>query len=266
MPVVLRASSLPTYADCARRAAASLFTRQINEAGFDIRQTKQSIGGIVGTQFHKTAAEVLKARMEGETDFYKLVNRAMKRVDPAEFEQPTEWDQTTPDQEAAESALEKITRAWLPLGMTLQPRAVERELRQDLDDGFELLGHVDVITADGWVRDHKTGHVKPEPQAQLGAYALLAEKHGLGPISHVAADWVKRVGKNTAQVAPVTLQYEAAECKSAANRVVDQIKQDFSAFQQSGNPWEFMANPQTMMCSEKYCPAWGTKFCKMGGP
>jgi hypothetical protein len=36
-------------------------------------------------------------------------------------------------------------------------------------------------------------------------------------------------------------------------------------FNATGDVNCFMANQMSMMCSDKYCPAWGTKFCELSG-
>ncbi|CAO3439801.1 hypothetical protein [Azospirillum argentinense] len=29
-----------------------------------------------------------------------------------------------------------------------------------------------------------------------------------------------------------------------------------------GDPWAFAANPSSKLCSDRFCPAWGTAFCR----
>jgi hypothetical protein len=241
-----------------------MFKEEIESAGFSLRTTKRTIGAVIGTQFHSRAAAVLKARMEGCTDFEQLAKLA-DGISCDYNEEPTEWDATTGDAAAADLALTKIVRAWLPTGLAIEPRLVEQKMEKDLGNGFVLSGHIDVATKENVIRDHKTGAQKPEPQAQLGGYGILFEHKYNESVSGLVADWVKRVGKTKPQEAPKVLVFDVGECKSAANRVLDQAMDDLEAFRKSGNPWEFMANPQTMMCGEKYCTAFNTPFCKMGG-
>jgi hypothetical protein len=33
-----------------------------------------------------------------------------------------------------------------------------------------------------------------------------------------------------------------------------------------GDPWAFPANPGSKLCSAKWCPAWGTTFCREHQP
>lgn len=241
-----------------------MFGDKIQEAGFTINRIGSSIGAVIGTEYHKKAAAVLRARMAGVTDFGALLAEAVATG----IEYPEDggiiWDATTKDEAAAQLALEKIIRAWLPLGMSYTPAQVEQELTKDLGDGFELSGHIDVRTADGAIRDHKSGANDPKAYEQMGAYSILAE-HKLGPVSALHVDWMKRVGVKTPASAPVTLTYDKADCVSAANRILETIQEDYLAFKKTGDPHEFRANPRTMMCSEKYCSVKGTPFCKLGG-
>lgn len=255
-------SALPTYNDCARLAASKLFPTQINAAGFTLRALKASAAALVGTQFHNIAAEILRARQSGVTDFAELVEIGMSKAEKVDFAQPTEWDDPTSPQ-AAMVAIEKITRAWLPTGMTINARLIEAELTKPAEAGLTLSGHIDVLTTEGVIRDHKTGKQRPSPQAQLGGYAILAE-HAGHEVTGVATDWIKRVGEAKAQVMPISESFNLKECKSAAERTIDQILSDLDAFQYSGNPWEFQANPASNLCGQKYCPAFGTSFCTMG--
>jgi hypothetical protein len=29
-----------------------------------------------------------------------------------------------------------------------------------------------------------------------------------------------------------------------------------------GDPWAFQSNPNSVLCGERFCPAWGTDFCR----
>ena len=42
---------------------------------------------------------------------------------------------------------------------------------------------------------------------------------------------------------------------------VRKIVQDVKLFRETQDPWSFVANPNSFLCSDKFCPAFGSKFC-----
>jgi hypothetical protein len=62
----IRASMLPSYPDCPRRAAAKQFKKDIQAAGYELRQTAPSAGSSAGTSVHKGSEVMLRAKWQGE--------------------------------------------------------------------------------------------------------------------------------------------------------------------------------------------------------
>ena len=65
-----------------------------------------------------------------------------------------------------------------------------------------------------------------------------------------------------------------AQAETAASNILRHIAGDLETFRNGdpvrrilpGDPWAFQANPSSILCSPKYCPAFGTTFCHEGDP
>lgn len=254
---------LPAYFDCARRAAAKQFRVEIESAGFTLRDTLPSVGATLGTSAHAAGEYLLRHKAQTYTEASE--DQALE-VAAQRFAEETacgvEWDETTPNINTAHFQLRRVVAAIADYARRIMPKAVELSLRADAGDGFELTGHVDVLTSEGVVRDLKTGALHRPYQAQLGAYSLLARSSG-EQVNAAAIDWIARTPKTRPQPPVQTESYPLAACEAAAYATVQRIKQDVIRFRSTGDPWAFPANPMTMMCSARYCPAHGTRFCDM---
>jgi hypothetical protein len=99
----------------------------------------------------------------------------------------------------------------------------------------------------------------------------LARSHG-HKIERAAIDFVKRVSPSKPQPLPVVNEAVIAHAETAAVSILRQMAMDIHTFRNGdearrikpGDPWAFMANPSSMLCSAKWCPAWGTEFCHEG--
>lgn len=255
---------LPGYADCARRAAAKQWPGMVSEAGFEIRRLGPAIGAAIGTAVHAASEAVLRGRLNGGyqrlavEDALAIALTKMRE----EIETGAIWDASTPTLAVAEFQIGRMLRAALPHLLTVEPAAVELPLAADLGDGFEMTGHVDCIDRAGHLDDWKTGSVRRPYQAQLGGYALLARANGW-TILTVGITWIPRGRQSRPQPPPERQQYDAAAAERAAWGIAQQIKRDVGEFRRTHQPEAFGANPMSMMCSQRYCPAWGTEWCRM---
>ena len=269
----IRASMLPGYADCARRAAAKQWRREIEDAGYELRELRPSVGAAVGTAVHAAAARMLQEKIDtGELgsgkDGIEIAIEAFRE----ETEPGAEWDDTTPNVATAEAQIERLTLAYrLGVARHINPAAVEQAWEVPAGDDFVLTGRCDVITVDGVVRDLKTGALPRPYQAQLGAYSLLARSQDPPiDVSGVAVDFIRRTPKTKPQEPPVTETCDRGVSERAAWSVIERIRQDMSEFRRrladGDEPPEeaFLANPMSMMCRPQFCPAHGTKWCDLG--
>ena len=253
---------LPGWNDCPRRSAAKSYRRLVKENGFTLRELPPSIGAAVGTAVHKVAEVMLAAKIEtGELG--KLsdgIEQGMvgfsEEIAPGAI-----WDDTTPNKNAAEKQIRSIAKAYQAHAATLDPAAVELELEADAGDGFLLTGHIDLVTRDEWVRDLKTGSVSRPYFEQLGAYGLLVRSNQVCGVKGLAIDWIKRTGHTKPQAPVEVKEADATICQRAALEVVGDVKRCIQEFERTGSAAVFGCNSMSMMCNDKYCPAWGTAFC-----
>jgi hypothetical protein len=157
----------------------------------------------------------------------------------------------------------------------IEPIAVEQRLEAEVEPGIVLSGQPDVVAREPHrVRDLKSGARRPSSAApQVGGYALLARSHGLD-IDSAAIDFIQRVRIDKPQPSPVSHPVPVAPAETAASNILRHIAGDLATFREGdpqrrilpGDPWAFMANPSSMLCSPKYCPAFGTDFCHEGDP
>jgi hypothetical protein len=181
------------------------------------------------------------------------------------------WDSTTATQNDAHTQIRKMTGAYRThVAPIIKPVAVEERLQAKWynAEDFILSGQSDNYTAEpDALRDLKTGRVRRANHAQYGAYIMLARAHGRSP-ERFYEDYVERVRPAKEQPVPESHLYDAEIAVGVAvgtmNRVIAYVR-DFRAYQQTGAaPPEmaFPANPASTLCSDRFCPARGTKFCR----
>jgi hypothetical protein len=270
----IRASMLPGYADCARRAAAKQWRRQIEAAGYTLRETRPAVGAAVGTALHAAAAHMLRAVIDGAPDPAPAEDGIEIAIEA--FREETvpgvEWDDTTPNLAAAETQIERLTHAYRAgVAVHVEPAAVEQAWEATMGEEWILTGHCDVLTLDGTIRDLKTGALPRPYQAQLGAYSLLARSQEPAiAVTGLAVDFIRRTPRTKPQEPPDTTEYERSVSERIAWSIVDRIRQDWHMFrvrlEDGGNAPEeaFLANPMSMMCRPQYCPAHGAGWCALG--
>lgn len=260
----IRASLTPAYSDCPRRSAAKAYRNMVVAAGFDLRELPPSIGAAVGTAAHAAAMHTVKMKMDtGElgkvADGLEIAFQAFRE----EIAPGAVWDDTTPTRMVAEQQIERLVQAYMPVAATLNPAMVETELRAEFAPGWTITGRVDVYEggdAPG-PDDLKTGALVRPYQAQLGTYALLLKSNGHA-VMRAGTTFIKRVRMKAAQPAPIRTVYELAETEKDAYKAITDIVRDVTEFEKSGDPRAFAANPMSLLCSDKYCPARNTPFCK----
>jgi len=148
----IRASMLPAYPDCPRRSAAKQWHREVEAAGYELRDTLPSVGAAVGTAVHAAAAHVLREKMETGVaahadDGIEVAVESFR----AEVEPGAEWDDTTPTRDVAEAQIVRMTRAYVThVASRIDPAAVEQAYEGDLGHGWRLTGHCDVLTVDSF--------------------------------------------------------------------------------------------------------------------
>ena len=260
---VIRASSLPQYMDCARRSAIRLFPADILGAGYSVSITKPSIGALIGTATHRVLEVSLRASMTGESipDFEQMQRIAADDLTAATANGVI-WDDTTTRLEVGiKQVARQADKAWELVGSLMKPIAVEEEFSANMGDGFVLRGHIDVrepVKLGDW----KTGNVQRANMAQYGAYSLLARSNGITGIEVLQEIYIERKGITKPQPDPIITEYDVADSEEYAMAVARRMKADLTTFRETRDANAFLPNPNSMMCTPDYCPAWGTEFCK----
>lgn len=258
MPTIIRASSLPHYTDCYRRAAAKMLTAELVQDGFNVRAPQQSIGAAVGTATHNAMEVALLLRAENKP-FEKELSEVAEISISKSIEKGIIWDATTPTKDVAIKQAVRQALAVVNFFPDLTEINIEEEYKANIDDEFILSGHVDIRTG-GKIRDLKTGKMSRANQAQYGAYSLLCRSNGI-EIDEIGEIYVRRMGITKPQPDPVFISYDVATAERMAFEIINKMKSDITNYRNSGSVWSFLANPNSLMCTPDYCPAYGTNFC-----
>jgi hypothetical protein len=281
----VRASSLPWYADCARRSAARMWKTTILAAGYQLRTCDMSIGAAVGSGVHAGAGLMLteKATTGRLAPIDAATDAAIEEMRRRMVEDGASYDQATPGPLQAEAQLLAMTKAYaVYIAPKVKPVLVERRLEATVPHskmGFVLSGQQDVLAREpGRIRDLKTGKARGNYKPQLGSYALLAKSHpevlGGVAVDGAVEDFVQRIGfkkmEKEGQPEPVSYSHDLAGAEAAAMAVLRMMDDHLDLFLNGdparylmpGDPWAFPANPSSKLCGPKYCEAFGTAFCK----
>lgn len=272
-PTIIRASSLPRYPDCARRAAAQMHRREIEATGHQLRNLPTSAAAVEGSATHRSAEVVLREKSRtGELPPVDVGTDAARDYLVESFAQgEISYDEVTPSRSAAlQQTISMAKLYYHQVAPNIRPTLVEHRLEADFG-GVVVSGQADVVAVEpGQIDDLKTGARGPGNfNAQIGAYSLLARSAGL-EIEQGAIDFLKRVPVGKPQPDPQRITVPLAIAEQAAVNVLRHVIDDLRVYREGderlglrpGDPASFLANPNSTLCSAKYCPAHGTSFCR----
>jgi hypothetical protein len=257
---------LPSYGDCQRMTIARNYSALVKElTGQVMRTLPKHIGAAVGTGVHKGAEYTLIQKMETEgigrdQDATEIAVLKLRE----ESEEGVQYDKVTTQMNSAEQQVIRMTRMYrLEVAPIVHPSAVERRLEADIGGGFYITGKFDgrEISPDTF-RDLKTGGIERVSLPQQGAYAVLGESNGYPDVQHLYQDHIPRVPLSRDQPKPSITSYPVDLAKRVAWHRIQTIKRDIQEFLKTAEPLVFEANPSSMLCSDRFCPAWGTKLCR----
>jgi hypothetical protein len=281
----IRASSLSSYWDCPRRGAVRLFRKKVQDSGFELRTAGSSIAAHIGTAVHKAIAELLRLKQQfGDITRHEIDLATEKAVRCGSPEEKCEclsclvnigtiWDKTTPHFATAEAQIRAMLEAYAPGLESIEPRIIEHKFEYEVSPLGEqaipilLTGTIDLYDAFAALWDHKTGSNLPSAHPQAGAYIMLLELHDY-PVERFILNYCKREGIRKTEAGlppPLQLILDIEECTSAAWSALAGIQRHFEDYLETGDPWAFPANPQSRTCTAKYCTAFDTEWCKVGG-
>lgn len=273
MKTIVRASSLPQYADCPRRWAARTIAQELLEAGFKVvKQMKSSIGAKIGTATHAGAAYLIGEKItKGEIgNQSEAEHRSLEEFDQA-MREGVIWDDTSPNVKDAQKQLVRMLKVFrYGIADDLQPFAVERRLEAAFDEDFIVSGQSDLqLINPNSIDDLKTGRHNTRHYAQIGTYSLLARTaYPDIRVDKLRVNFIPRVSLSKPQPEAIIEEYNQVVAENAAISTLEQIKHTIGEFrgriEKGDAPPEhvFLANPSSMLCSEKFCPAWNTNFCR----
>ena len=276
---VIRPSATPAAADCMRRTIPTLWPALVTAAGFTVRELPNHVGANVGSGVHTGAAHMLRYKMEHGDLGTTVVSASQLRDDAIEAaidtfdtrcrDEGVVWDQTTGGRNTAHQQIKRMTKQYRKdAAPNLNPVFVEERLDAEISPGFLLSGQMDqLIMEPGGPHDLKTGTQRRANLAQYGCYSMLAKSHG-NAVEQIVEDFLPRVRLNKEQppVDSHKIPVEIAEMEAV--RVIDDLTKSVDVFQEAvaqGAPHPeaaFRANPYSNLCSDRFCPAWGTKFCR----
>ena len=270
--IEIRSSGLPTAMDCWRKWAMQMavdpksgFAPVMQKHGYTIPvRKKNGIGSSIGTACHEAFGQFFQAKIDG------YESAAPENVGLSKFHklaaEGIEYDKKiTKDVKTAVAQVKRMIKEYAPHARTLKPKRAEFKLETRLDPlkPYLLTGHPDIYEVDGAIRDMKFGsHLSPyEPQ--LGAYRLMARSHGMES-SKLFIDWVPRTTLKQEQKPLQVIEYNPRIAETSAHHLINEAVERVEKFTETGDPWAFMANPNSNLCSKTWCPAWGTEFCDLG--
>lgn len=259
---ILRASSLTEFPDCERRFAARHLGDLVGAAGFQLRRLPQQIGAKVGTAVHAGAAHTLRYKMQhGESaPVEQAVEQGIESL-RAEVASGTVWDDASPTMNIAEHQTKRMVESFSTfVAPTIQPVAVEQELVARFSARIRLIGHLDIAEDQG-IDDNKTGARQRPNHPQYGAYSLLRRSNN-GEVSRFREHYIPRVSIKQNQPQPTTTVYPVETCEQSAHAVLGRVEETIIKFEKTGDPWEYLPNPASMLCGDRFCPAFNTAFCR----
>lgn len=272
--ISVRGSSLTSYHDCPRRAAARTYRKIITEAGYDLNETLPHIGAVSGTGCHAGAAYMLANKLTFENlgsidDCNEVAIEAFR----AEAVNGVAFDQISPEKNTAEKQLLRQVAMYRKMVAPIaQPLDVEVQLEDAVMnvDGKQgiikvtMTGKPDDVE-ERLIRDLKTGGKQRWNAAQYGHYSLMVRASGRD-VDQLIEDFIARTPLRKPQADVEFRSHDVGTAEQMAVRIIERMARDMEEFTLTGERWAFAVNPMSMLCSPKFCPAWGTNFCREHAP
>lgn len=239
----------------------------IEAAGYKLRDLPSSVGAAIGSGTHTAVAHDLTHKMEhgafGSVD--EAVDLGINEMELRIAEEGVMWDEVSPNLSDAQKQVRRLARTYREqIGERITPAAVERRLNAAITPALTLSGQQDVVVAEpSTLRDLKTGKMASSNWGQYGAYSMLLRAHGVY-VDRIVEDFVKRSPLRSPQDAVREIEYDIVACEQQTERVIGAIQDDLARWDETGEREAFLPNPSSSLCTDRFCPAWGTSFCPMG--
>jgi len=142
-----------------------------------------------------------------------------------------------------------------------EPELVEKGMRAQISKS-EVSCTVDLFLIRGELKDLKTGARKPRrPDVQMGVQSLVTRANLGERVKGLAMTHLARVPVTKRQPAPLDIPIRQAAAEQLVLETVRRMERDVAEWTATGDPASFAANPGSFLCSEKYCPAWNSRWC-----
>lgn len=261
---VIRASSTSGYVDCGLRTAARIIPDEFEAMGFKLRTLPQNIGAVIGTATHVAIYSPLKIKADTGTlgDEREAQERGLESL-AENTAAGVMWDELTATLNAAQKQVIRLSHIYrVNISEKLMPVLVEERMESRTDSGLIVSGQIDVY-ADGetLLGDAKTGKMQRWNAPQYGTYSRLLRTQGW-PVEKIEEHYVPRVRLDQEQPPPKIVSIDVGVAERASASIIKRIERDLAAFRETGNPDAFIANPMSMLCGDRFCPAHSTALCR----
>lgn len=256
----IRPSSLSDFADCNKRAVASVFPSLVASKGYTLRTLIPGMASMVGTAFHSGAGVLLKGKSI-EAAVARANNALLDEIAKAGGLHEEMFDKTTPDLATAKHQLGRMVASYRHIAVSLAAKdnvlALERMFRGTVG-GVTVQGTPDIIcTVSNTLIDLKTGHSK-QHALQIGTYALLCEANGIT----IDCAEVHRVPRSPNKTQPPVTK-EGVDLVTAKRHSENTIRRFHAVVSDFETKYDIAENFNSGLCQRRYCSAWGTDFCDL---
>lgn len=274
--LTVRASYLSGWPDCPRRSAARMFWPIVRDMGFKLRRLSSSVGAAVGQGVHAAARTMLdqKART-GVLSSVAESNDVAIQVLREKIREGVIYDRETQSLNEGEQQTLRMARAYrFYVAEKVKPIIVEERFEARVPwtrNPLILSGQPDLVAEEpDAVDDLKGGKMRGNHRPQIGSYSLIVRSNNRARIKQVRETWLPRTSLRHPQREPEVYIHDLVGSEQAAVAVLRHVDACLTTFLEGdaqrhvlpGDPWAFPANPQSKLCSDKFCPAWGTEFCR----
>ena len=259
--ITLHASTLPSYCDCPRRALLRIIPQELP---YTFPRSRQNIASLVGTGFHAGAGYIMAGKLSGETASQSNAEEiSITTMQEKIASDHTEYDATTPTANAAQQQIRTILNCFIhqaePTIIPALPPEYSR--RAKLTDEIEISGRIDTESTGAGIIDYKTGMLRNH-FGQMGVYSLLRKTESESA-SRLSIWHFPRVPVKKPYPGAALINYPVPACEKIAWATIGFILRDINRFRKTGDPNSVPCNPCSVLCSGKYCQAWGTEFCEV---
>lgn len=264
--ISIRASMIPSFCDCPRRAACRQFGAEINEQGYNTcKRTLPPIGAPVGTAVHAAGKYFLEfERADGELPPVNVGLEHAVSVLELEAAEGVTFDATTPNLSDAKKQVETLSRVfYFDVASKMTFSGLETRRKGKVSPEIEITGSSDYENTTE-INDLKTGTTCGNCSGQLGAYSLLRQSSGMSKPKILNQFYLPRVSIKKPQPELRIIPYDVERSEKMAWFTIQHIAACMQKFLDVKEPWAFMVNPMSRMCSPKYCPAYDTDWCREG--